>query len=137
LNKIINYGFRREVKPFFQKDTYRLRVKNKFINWFINILRKYKIVEDVYFDKTSYYSVSINKDKVIDLIKDQLDYQLDQGERPTTVILGRKQMEKLEIENYQMIRFEMKDVYQQIVPIRKVCGLEIILSPYIDGIVIF
>lgn len=141
--KITNYVIHKSDIPVFKEGAYSVTMPKKYRKiglWLrkiiVNILLKTKLIKQYYSSETTYERVEINRDEVIDLIRDLFDdIYYNSGKKPRTVIIGFDNMKKLDCEIYQEMRFS--------IPLelngsngRKIFGLDIILNPRIDGLVL-
>lgn len=135
-SKIINYTIQTELTPMAVHDTYRIKKPTKFKKWLIKVLFKLNILEDYFDNKITHKRVQIDPDKITKLIRVLYDdIYCNSGNEPRKVIVGFDKMRELDLELYQEMRFDM--------PLklsghegRKVFGLEIVLNPRIDGLVL-
>lgn len=142
--KIINYAIEETKTPIHKPGVYTVTVptKNHKLMWWIRkiiikLLLKLGIFKDYYEDSTSFKRVVIDKQEVFGLIREHLDNILYRGENPTMAILGYEAMRKLDVEIYKNMRFTMElPPYKRDNQKPEIMGLEVVLSPYINGIVV-
>ena len=133
---IVNYIPKRDVRRVIRTDVYRLKKNNKLIAFIIKMLTKWKVIEEDYEDKINITRVEINHEKVMYLIRDLLDQiYYKEGKSASLLIIGYDKMRQLDIETYDEMRFNMPIVLNGREG-RKVFGLDIILNPMIDGLVL-
>ena len=136
MEKIINYMIQKTTTPFVRKDTYKIKKPNKFKKFLIKWLLRLGIIENEVEQKVEFQRVRIDCEKVGKLIRtlhDEIYYTT--GNEPRVVIIGLNKMRELEMEMYQDMRFDMPlELYGN--QGRKIFGLDIILNPRIDGIVL-
>ncbi len=83
-----------------------------------------------------YNKIVIERDKVINLIKDiQDEIYYSTRKKPKMVIMGNDQIEKLRVEIYESFRFPMT-INLDGSDGSKIFDLEIVLNPRIDGVVV-
>ena len=135
-SKIINYTIQTELIPAAVQNTYRVKTPTKFKNWLIKVLFKLNILEEYFGNQIIYKRVQIDTDKITKLIRILYDdIYCNSGNKPRKVIIGFDKMRELELELYEEMRFDMPlelNGYEG----RKVFGLEIVLNPRIDGLVL-
>jgi hypothetical protein len=133
---ISNYYINKEYYPVVKKDAYVVKNPNKFKNWLLCILLKFNIMEHETIEEIKYSRVEIHKDKIIELIRELMDeIYFNTGNEPRQLIIGYDKMRQLNIECYDEMRFSM--------PLelngskgKKIFGLDIMLNPRIDGLVL-
>lgn len=136
MDKIINYTIKESSIPFHRPWVLKLKKITKMNKLIIKLLIRLKILEYYIEHEIKYTRVQIDKPRIYELIRhlyDEIYYNTDK--QPRTIILGYDQMRKLEIEIYDEMRFNM--------PLelsgpkgRKILGMEIIINPRIDGVVL-
>ena len=135
--QIINYDIKQKVVPVLVDGAYTVAKRGRFTRWVIRKLLKYGVIKHYLKELICYNSVVIDQEKILDLIQEQFDNLMERGERPTTIIIGRKAMRDLDLELRQTMRFNMAVDYYEGPGIRKLLGLEVKCLPYIDGVVLF
>jgi hypothetical protein len=141
MEKIINYHITKNTTSVFVPGVYTINGSvltkyGKYIRWIIKKLIKYKFIEEYYAEEVSFSRVVIDPTKVADLIKQLYkDIYRSTNKQPKTIIMGYDKMRQLDIEIYEDMRFNM--------PLelhgpegRKIYGLDVILNPRIDGVVV-
>ena len=133
---ITNYKINKSITKYIEPNAYKVIKLNKVINWIIKQLIKRKVIEKYYNDKVEFNRVAIDTREIAQLIRDLHDdiYFHSEG-KPRSVIIGYNKMRELELEMYQEMRFDMALELNGSEG-RKIFGLDIILNPRIDGLVL-
>ena len=134
---ITNYRINESITKALEPNAYKVLRFNKVINWIIKQLVKRKVIEKYYNDKVEFKRVKIDYRKIAELIRELHDdiYFNHPEKQPRTVIIGYNKMRELELEMYQEMRFYMP-LEMNGSEGRKIFGLDIILNPRIDGLVL-
>jgi hypothetical protein len=136
MERIVNYKIERTMIYKDLSDTYVLNHKNKFINWLVKLLLKKKVISQYQETSLKYERAEIKKDKVIDLIRHlERDIYRTTSNKPISIIIGFDKFRQLEIECYEEIKFTMPFEMMGNEG-RKIFGLNIVLNPRIDGLVL-
>ncbi len=118
-----------DFKPI--SDTYEVKKKNWFIKKFLKWALKRKIIEEYREKQIHYKSVEINFNTIRDLIYEQVLYLKSIGIEPTIIIIGRRDMERLNLELTKPFYVPFTIENQNML-----FGLKLIINPIIDGTVV-
>jgi hypothetical protein len=133
---VINYVYCEDVTCFGIEDRFEPVVKNNLVSFVLKFALKHKWIKKV-IEKNKYVKVfNVDETAIIDAIKG-LYYEIYNysGERPVAVMVGRKQAMLLQHECFQYASFQM-DAHIHDGHIAKVIGLDVIINPFIDGVVL-
>jgi len=140
---IVNYIIQEERTRVLSMDKYErssIPDRKRFKRWLrskiIVALIRFGFIENAFDDQVTYKRVKIEEESVLEIIKKLYgEMYRYRGVEPQMVILGYAQMKRLKIEAPQYISFHM--------PVRingssgiKVFGLDVKLTPNIDGVIL-
>ena len=136
MEHIVNYRVVESHVPIVKENSYVIKQPTKFKKWVVRILLKLNIIENEIITEIKYTRVEIHKDKIVELIRELIDdIYYSNNKEPRQVIIGYNKMRQLDIEVMQEMRFNM--------PLelngsegRKIFGLDIMMNPRIDGLVL-
>jgi hypothetical protein len=130
---IVTYEVEEERKYFIRKDTYTVLKLNRFINFIIKFLLKRKVIKNYQDSTITFKSMPINLDKVYDLARFQIEQMLKRGYHPRMIIIGRKQQQELMCETEYFINYRLcSDTFED----SRLFGYEVILNPFMDGLIV-
>lgn len=133
---IINYVIEKIQSTVIKEGSYVINNPSKLKTWLIDLLLRLKVIKHEEIAEVMYSRVEIKREKIMDLIRDLYDdIYYSTCEKPRKIIIGYNKMRQLDIEMLTEMRFSM--------PIelsgregKKIFGMEIILNPRIDGLVL-
>lgn len=135
-NKITNYSILETTAQIMRYDLYVVKDPNRLKAWLLKLLIKLKVLDYCTVEVPVYNKIVIERDKVINLIKDiQDEIYYSTRKKPKMVIMGNDQIEKLRVEIYESFRFPMT-INLDGSDGSKIFDLEIVLNPRIDGVVV-
>jgi hypothetical protein len=135
---ITNYEFVRQPVPTLVPNAYVFAGKSRLARWLFGRLLKAGVLAPWVRTDLRYERRVLKLDAVLEQLRAYaLRIYAHEGTEPTKVILGGKQMRALECEVARTTPFLFSRV-----PLRghaglRLCDMEVILNPYIDGVVVY
>ena len=138
-----NINYTKIYTPATETGVYKINSINKFINWVVRFLLKKNIIKQYTTKTVSYTSdyISISTEKVGELLHHFIDYMYDYtGSPPIAFMMGAAQFNELKHEVMQLsistYRCELQLFRKEHDKVeRRWRDIEIIINPFIDGIV--